>query len=209
MTLPYINNYRENIQVWLGDYIGYPVEINHIDAAWQGWVPYISFNEIRLFNSSGTSIIANFESARISFDPIHSLLQRELTPLQLTITGLDLTIIRQLDGSINIARSGFEQDYQDQQNSSAVLAGWLLLQKNISIQQADITFLNLEKQDHPVVFSDVSLRLRNATGRTQLEGSAKLPDEYGEGFNFAFDAFGDITTPFWSCLLYTSPSPRD
>ncbi len=202
LTLPSINNYRENVQAWLGDYIGYPVIIKQIDAAWQGWIPYVSLNEISIFNSSGTITIANFESARISFDPIPSLLQRELTPLHLTITGLDLTVIRQPDGSINIAGSGFEPDYQDQQYSSAVFAGWLLLQKSISIQQADITFLNLEKQDHSIVFSDVSLRLRNAMGRTQLEGSAILPDEFGEGFNFALDAFGDITTPFWSGQLY-------
>ncbi|MBM2829347.1 MAG: uncharacterized protein HW411_137 [Gammaproteobacteria bacterium] len=202
LTLPHINNYRENIQAWVGDFIGYPVEIKHIGADWQGWVPHLTLNQISILNLSGTDTIANFQSARISFDPLSSLLQQELTPLQLTITGLDLTIIRQPDGSINIARTEAEINDRDLQDTSSVFAGWLLLQRSISIQQANINFHDIGKQRHPVLLSDVSLRLRNAVGRMQLEGSANLPYEYGEGFNFALDAFGDITTPSWSGRLY-------
>ncbi|MEE9552485.1 MAG: DUF3971 domain-containing protein, partial [Gammaproteobacteria bacterium] len=201
LALPNIGEYRLDIQTWITEYMGQPVEIKHIEANWQGWVPHLYLKDILILDEESADSIANFESAHITIDLLASLKQKQFIPAHVSTSGLDLTLIRRKDGSINVAKT--EADMGEKQFASTVLAVWLLKQQRISLSNAQITLLDLTKDNSsPVLLSNVSLSLRSNAYRLQIEGNAQLPASLGEGINFALDAHGDILTPNWSGKLY-------
>ncbi|HSR63048.1 MAG TPA: YhdP family protein, partial [Gammaproteobacteria bacterium] len=206
LSLPYIDNFRPDIQHWLGDYLGHPVEIEKIEADWQGWKPSLYLQQITVLNKSGVGKITDFKSAVIRFDPFYSLLQRQPVPSKVQINSPELTVIRQLDGSITITREAENLPFDDQTTSQTEITRWLLLQREIAINDARLTLVNLARQDRTIELSNVSLSFRNITGRTQIAGSADLPGRYGDSIDFALDIHGDISTPDWSGELFLKAS---
>jgi len=205
LALPNIGEYREDFQTWITESMGHPLEIKQLDAGWQGWIPHFYLHDIRILDESGHDSIANFHSAHITIDIMESLRQRELVPSQLTISGMDLTIIRKKNGSINIAKTGLEMEEQDFTNTE--LAVWLLKQRRIALSDIKITLLDLTTENiPPVLLSDVSLTLQSNAFRLQIEGDAKLPQKLGKKISFALDAYGDILTPTWSGEIYLEGS---
>jgi len=206
LSLPYIDNFRSDIQLWLGDYLGHPVEIEKIEADWQGWKPSLYLQQITVLNKSGVGKITDFKSAVIRFDPFYSLLQRQPVPSRVQINSPELTVIRQLDGSISITREAENLPFDDQTTAQAEITRWLLLQKEIAITDARLTLVNLARRDRTIELANVSLSFRNITGRTQIAGSAELPRIYGDRIEFALDIQGDISTPDWSGELFLKAS---
>ncbi|MCZ6719561.1 MAG: YhdP family protein [Gammaproteobacteria bacterium] len=201
LMLPGIGEYQDQIQQWVSAYMGQPVEIESIEAEWRGWRPQLYLKNISLLDADGTGRMAHFDHARISIDPINSVLRKELVPGHLTITGLQLSLTRNLDRSVVVEGLG-EGDWSDPDGAISDLGTWLQQQNQLAIQQARVTWVDLQTMAEPLSFTDVSLQLRSAGDRLQLEGSARLPHSMGEGLDFALDAQGDLTTSDWSGELY-------
>jgi uncharacterized protein YhdP len=205
LALPNINEYRLDVQTWVTEYMGQPVEIKKIDATWYGWIPHFYLRDISILEETGNETIANFKSAHITIDLVESLRKKQFVPAQLSISGLDLTLIRRTDGSINIAKT--EAEMGEKNIESTELAEWLLKQPNISFINTQITLLDLTRENNnTVLLSNVSLLLRSNNYRLQIEGNAQLPAQLGEKINFALDAKGDILTTVWSGELYLEGS---
>ncbi len=202
LTLPHIDNYREEIQDWASQYVGYSIIVEKIDAEWRGWTPYLRLHEINVLDQTGKNILARLKTATISLNPATTFLQQKLSPLQITITGPELVIIRDTDGAINIAQIESGDDGKYQQDDHSVFAEWLLTQKSVSIQDAKIHYLDLGRRDTPLLLTDVTLFFKRSWKHVQIDASAILPEMYGRSFNISLDIFGDITTPQWSGQIY-------
>ena len=203
LTLPDIGGYRDDIQSWVSQYMGYPVEIHDIKADWEGWIPHLYLSNINLRNKSGKNIISRFQSAHLSFDPIASITHRQLVPKQLTISGLGLTLTRKQDGSINITGAS-TSSIENENIEHSELAEWLLKQKKISIQNAQVKWIDNKSERDPIFFPDVTLHLHTYKDRLQIKGSAILPVHYGNSIDFSLDARGNILTAQWSGTLYVN-----
>jgi uncharacterized protein (TIGR02099 family) len=201
LTLPDIGGYRDYIESWVSQYMGYPVEIHDINADWEGWTPHLYLSNINLRNKSGTTVISQFQSAHLSFDPIASITHRQLIPKQLIVSGLGLTLSRRQDGSINITGEASPYGTNEKLGHSE-LAEWLLKQKKISIQNAQVRLIDNKSGRDPVFFPNVTLDLRTYKDRLQIKGSAILPVRYGNSVDFSLDARGNILTTQWSGTLY-------
>ncbi len=202
LMLPHISDYREEVQVWVGKYFGYPVEISRLDAEWQGWRPTLFLEGITLYNADRTETLADLRSASISLDPVFSLYHRGISPLKLTVSGPDLSVILRQDGSINIARGGPASVDGAGDDANTAFAEWLTLQKRIAIQDARVRIIDDLGHTAPLALSKVSLDIKNSAARTQVTGSASLPPGYGNDIRFAFDFFGYLSAPDWSGQFY-------
>ncbi|MEE8321764.1 MAG: hypothetical protein V3R68_07995, partial [Gammaproteobacteria bacterium] len=180
LTLPDIGGYRDDIQLWVSQYMGYPVYIHNINADWEGWIPHLYLSNINLLDKKGKYIISRFHSAHLSFDPLASISRRQLVPKQLTVSGLGLTLTRRQDGSINITgESSSNEKFEESE-----LAIWLLQQRNISIENAQVRWIDKQSSRDPIFFPDVTLHFRTYKDRLQINGSAILPIHYGNSIDF-------------------------
>ena len=201
LALPYIDDFREDIENWITVSMGFPVEIQKLNATWEGWTPYISLHNINIFDKTGSTTIADFKSAHVNIDIVDSLVKREFVPTNISISGLDLSLVINKDGSINITEDSEEES--SLKNTESTLAVWLLNQKEIKITDSTVYFLNLIKNDKtPLKLTDVTISLVSNNYRTQIDGNASLPAWLGNNISFSLDARGDLLTSEWSGESY-------
>ena len=201
LMLPHIGDYRDEIESWVSTYMTQPVEIDVIAAKWHGWTPHLRLTGIRLLDATETRVLTRFDQADLSVDLFATIVHRELVPGTLTVSGVELTLLRRPNGAITIEGVAPESVELPSMRRNA-LAYWLQNQKNLAIESAKISWRDEESLLKPVVFSDVSLSIRSRGQHRQLEGSAHLPSDMGEDFNFLLDIEGDLLTDDWAGDLY-------
>lgn len=201
LMLPQINDYKPQVETWISDRTDYNIELEHIDAHWEGWTPTLLLHGIRVTDKSSTRILTTLDSASVTVNPYFSLRQQDLTQLQITLVGPGVQITRELDGSIMFANINTGRDQQIH-TGHEFFADWVLQQRSIAIEDASIIYVDRNNPDAGLTLSDVNLILRNSHTRTQIQATAGFPAEYGDTLKISVDAFGDITTPDWNGRIY-------
>jgi uncharacterized protein (TIGR02099 family) len=201
LALPGIGSYRQQTQDWLSEYMNYPVAISNIDANWNSWNPNLQLHQVSILDPASNEQILDINSVLININFVKSLIRNEITPEAITISDLDLTLIRRDDGSITVSKE-LPTDIKDEQMSNDVLAKWFLAQKNILVKKAQIRLLGVTQNDDPLLLSNASLWIKNNDYRTQIKGTAILPESYGHMISFVLDAHGNVLTPDWAGELY-------
>lgn len=204
LLLPDIGIYKSEVEAWGSKYMGLPVVFHSIEFYWQGWVPELTLTDIELLNKAETEVITHFDKARISIAPLATVIERQFIPKSLVISGFELSIIRHETGSISIQDYNIN-DLNNNRTDDNELAEWLFKQDEIEIQNVKIKWTDIKyQQEEPILLTNVSFKMRNDVGRLQIEGSANLPENYGNKMDFAFDAYGDLLSSEWSGELYLS-----
>lgn len=203
LSLPYIDDYREEILARAGDHAGYIIKAVKIDASWQGWTPHLNLHGITVMDPASNIVLTSLQSVKLSINPLTSLLQRGLPPLRITVSGPELLIVREPDGAISIAQiSPGGMSEERGKDGTNFFAEWLLQQSSVTIENAVIEYTDRGKQHTPLKLSNVNLLFKKDANRMQIDLSAGLPADYGQSLSLSLDAFGDITTPRWSGRIY-------
>lgn len=201
LALPDIGEYKDEIQLWISQYMGYPLQIERISAEWKGWTPELHLENIDLLDKSHAGIIAKFDSASIGIDLYQSLINKQIRPQRLTVSGLNLQLTHLADGSISISNRQ-NDNFNRSGNNNAALAKWLLQQQQITLVDADIGWKD-EARGKPVKqFRQVTLELRNDNNRMQLYATSVLPPGIGELLELRMNVAGNLLTPDWDGDIY-------
>jgi len=201
LMLPQISDYRDEIESWVSSYMEQPVEIDEIEAEWRGWTPHLRMKGIRLLDATENRVLTRFDQADLTIEILGTIIQRELVPGTLTVSGVELMLLRRPNGAITIEGVAPESAEIPSVRRNA-LAYWLQNQKNLTIESAKISWRDDHSLIKPVILSDVSLSIRSRGQHRQVEGSARLPADIGKKFNFILDVDGDLLTDEWSGDLY-------
>ncbi len=200
LALPEIGGYKNEIQSWVSEYMDYPVIIDEISAEWQGWIPHLYLKNIDLYAKDNSQIISRFDSASLGIDLLASLSQGEIIPNQLSVSGLNLELIRERDGSLSISSN--QNIPTNNLDDGAALSEWLLKQRYIILENATV-MLNDKKNDRPEKkFENARIKLKTDDDRIQLDASVALPDEFGQSLTMKVDITGNILTPNWSGEIF-------
>ncbi|MCG8380277.1 MAG: hypothetical protein MI865_12505, partial [Proteobacteria bacterium] len=201
LALPGIGGYKEEIQSWVSEYMNYPVTIENINAEWQGWAPHLYLEQISLYTQNNNQLISNFDSAHIGIDLFASMTNREIVPTHLSVSGLSLDFTRNIDGSISIS-SDKDTNLNTNSNNETALSEWLLKQKYIIIENANLSWNDKRSAKNPIQFSGVTLELKTDNDRVQLDISLALPENHGKALYVKMDVVGNILTPNWDGTIY-------
>ncbi len=200
--LPDIGRYRDDVQLFVSEHTGYPVEIRKIDARWDGWIPNLYLEDISVLDKQGTMPLVHFDEAFMELDPVASLQQRSLVPLQLKISGIDLSISRQEDGSIIVVESGTKLLTDNDDFNNQGLTDWLRRQKRIFIENANLSWIDQQQRYEPIRFNNASVELLNDLNEFRIIGAAQLEQAIGNAsVNYQINIFGDILSADWSGTL--------
>jgi uncharacterized protein (TIGR02099 family) len=201
LALPEIGGYKDEIQSWVSEYMDYPVVIDEINAEWQGWAPHLYLKNIDLYTVDNSSLITKFDSAHLSIDLFASLNQRELVPSHLSISGLNLEFTRNIDGSISI-NSGKNNNINTNPKNNAALSEWLLKQKYIVLENANLIWHDKKASKEKRQFSNVQLKLKTQEQRVQVGLYIPLAEKLGQSLTMKMDVTGSILTPDWNGTVY-------
>ena len=198
VLLPDIGHYREDIQAFVSEHTGYPVEIEEMNARWDGWIPNLYLKQIQILDNDVNEPLINFNEAFIELDPIASLKQKAFIPSQLKVSGIDLTFTRLEDGSIVITESGQALGNNNDNNDQG-LTNWLRQQKNIQIEKANLTWVDQQQLYTDIQFKGTSIELIGSEEELKLSGNASLQQNDNlANIQYQIDIFGDILSSDWS-----------
>ncbi len=201
IMLPGIGEHRGQIQAWVSQSLGQPVDIGQIEADWSGWTPNLRLTNISLLDRERQRSITRFATLTISIDILSSVYQRRFVPGHLLVTGVELSLIRMADGSVTI-----EGVSRDEENTTSLeknaLAYWLEQQSDLAIQSARVSWNDQILKQPPITFDEVSLVLQNRGNHHRFKGSARLSEETESAVVFILDAHGDLLTRGWEGQLF-------
>lgn len=191
LLLPEIGAQRHNLEAWIAEVIGRPAVVGSIDASWSGWSPRISVTDISFMDPSGADQLVHFERAVITISPLASLATGSLKPRHLTLSGVQLTLIRHEDGRITVA---------GMPPPKSPIIVWLMQQNNFTVTEADLEIVD-EQRGTRFALSDVAVGIRSRGTRRFLNGYLSLPAEVGDYLAFELSADRSPLEPDWEGTL--------
>ncbi len=192
LLLPYAVDYRGEIQNELSRYIGQPVNIDTLDAEWQGLEPSLVLKNVTLLDAGGEMAVLQLQKIRLGLDWLASLALREVVFSGITLVGLDLTLTKFVDG--HVALQGL-MDRGGNQDLGA-LTGWLFSQGELRIEDSNLTWIDQRLANSPKLqLADVNILLRNDGQQHWLDVSLTLPEYAGESLSLSAEMQGDPLAP--------------
>ena len=184
---PQLDSQRGLIERWLGATIGRPVQVGAINATWNGWAPHLSVVRLAILDEQRNTELIRFASADIDLALLDSITRHELTPTRLVVSGVAMTLIRDLNGNISVA--GMPPPH------SPVLR-WLLDQDNLTVRQAALT-VDDQRAQASYGLSDLTVSVRRHGAARTITAYVDLPTTLGRHASFEIRTRGNPLAPHW------------
>ncbi len=199
LLLPIATEYRQEVQELVSRELGQTVEIGQLKTSWRGYGPELILGNVLLIDPESGLPSLRVSEVHIGIGILDSLLNRAITPRQITFYHTRMLIKRRSDGSVVLA--GLE----DMENSSGDSSAAFLLPFRISLKQSEIFWENQSIGAAPVRFTDVDFTITNGENRHQIKASMHLPGKAGGSMRLIADIRGEIqTSGAWSGEVYLS-----
>ncbi len=192
LLLPGLEGYRTQVETMASAALGQPVHIRTLTARLRMLSPVAVLEEVELLDVTGSQPVARFREAQVGFDLLASL--RELRPVisTLTVVGADLTLVRQVDGSLQV--QGLAQGRGDETGDVVGMGRWLLEQRRLALRESRLHWRDL-KTGRSFDIERVDIELHNSDARHQLNIEVALPPGMGRSLHLALDLEGDVLRP--------------
>ena len=196
--LPNIEQYHDRITPSLSAAIGSPVRIGKIQGDWQGFRPHLNFIDVRILDEQQQpALVLQRIDGILSW---MSLFTAELRLASLEIDKPELIIRRDVQGKFFIGNLLLTK-----QGEGNDLADWLLHQSRMVVRDAQIVWVDEQRQAPPLVLQHVNFRVDSLFQHHRFALRATPPGELstpldvrGEFYGDSFDDWG-----IWHGQLFT------
>ncbi|MGH8592740.1 MAG: YhdP family protein [Gammaproteobacteria bacterium] len=177
-------DYRSEIQAWAASEYDQPLSIGALEIDWRHWT--VQLRNVRLL---GGAEAPRVEQVRLRINPLASLWKRSPRLSQVQLSGLTLTLMRELNGSIRVngiasRRGGF--------------LDWVLKQPELVIKDSHLTWDDRKAARSPLDLRPVELRIHNNGTHHLISLSTSLAHKLGGSVRIAWQAVGDLREGGWS-----------
>ena len=198
------NVYQIEVEQFASSILKQPVKIGQLDAKLSGLTPTLIFNDVQLISKNTQKSLFTLSRIEVGISFEDLLLEQKITPIQLTVRGMNLYITRTVEGSYKVKGvdlGSLNKVGDDESNS--VIEQLLSQQSELAIEDSKITWKDNQKAGLTWIFNDVSLLLKNNESRHQLLLSSRLPHVFGERIKLSLDLEGDLEQPkTWKIKSY-------
>lgn len=205
-VLPNINDWRPQIQQQLSKALGSQVVLGRVKANWSGLNPTLQLNDITVSNALGQQVFSLPQvNAQLQW---WGVLQGKVRLTSLEARGLALDVRRASDGTIWVMGQPLETDDPTAVDANHPLAHWLLQQKHISLDDAQLRWRDEMRQASNLELDNIKLQFMKVGDRYQALLQLKTPAALASSLEVAgeirnVDASLEITDPnAWSGLLH-------
>jgi len=178
--LPYIDEWRPQIEQRASQAIGLPVHIGQISVKSSGWVPALELRDVVLSDREGRQAL-RLPRVSAALSP-KSLFTLRLVLAQFYIENPELEVRRDPQGRLHVA--GLDMD-----NSARVDEGggldWLLSQPEFVLRHGTLRWVDQQRGAPPLELRDADLVLRNGLRRHEMRLDASPGAGLGERFTLS------------------------
>ncbi|MEI6066466.1 MAG: YhdP family protein [Methylococcaceae bacterium] len=182
-----IDSYKTDLSARVGEQVGTPVTIGHLQAKMRGYSPELVLTDIKIASAVANENPAiQLKEIRLGINLLDALVNSDrLASTWVTLVGAKLAVKRKLDGSIAIVglKASDEQPL------------WLLQGHKYEVLQSEISWQDELRPNKPAVVGEVDLAIMNNAQRHQVNIRAKLPKKQGDELRVSMDLMGDVFKP--------------
>ncbi|MGD9355167.1 MAG: hypothetical protein PVH71_00675, partial [Chromatiales bacterium] len=208
----WIEQHQEEIIAHLGELAGQPIEADSLFVIWRGDGPAIVMRNLRLYDRERTRANLRADRVMLRFSLLELLRYRNLTPDEISVSGIHLVLIRHEDGSLSV--HGIEEQKEAatapgmQENDKAIISPLLLQPDYLRISDARVTLVDLLSKSRPLHLSPVTVEIEKRDDRYRLASSLSVEDgQQGEMTLIAELAIrNELNLIFWSGDIYMRTS---
>ena len=175
LILPRVDTYQDQIESIIGNYTGYSVEIDRVNAEWKNWAPNLNIEDIGFYKTKTDNEILRFNSIEIGIDLLSSISKMEIIPSYILISGINLNINRNKNGEISIENNNIVNE--NNIDNKTGLIKWLFTQKNLRLENINLSwnddYLGTEKID----FDNASMNIKIQEENLIINLAANLPEQ--------------------------------
>jgi uncharacterized protein (TIGR02099 family) len=192
-----IEQRQDKIAVWVSDSVGYPVEIGSAGLYMFALVPKLEVNAVRMLRPDKTTEVLSLEQLYLGLDLISSIQQRELVFNDITLTGLNVAIVRDSYGQFQL--QGLNAQDQSSPEIEDLLA-WSRLLNRFHLQAITIDYTDLKNTSMSGHYQLVNAIVSQKADRWVITGNARLPSTLANSVQFNAQALlenDDISASPW------------
>ena len=190
LLLPSMSEYRAQVEGLATNYLGQPVSIGSLDAAWRGLSPVLALKDVVIDTPylSGGRLVVN--EVQVALDITASLLARSWLTAGVRVIGTELEIHTDLR-------------YGEQLIDLSTIVAWLTQQHSISLENIRLHWRDEGLFEAPLRFNNLSAQLQNSGRQHQLMIRSEMPASLGEAVTFSADLSGSGNAlDTWGGRLY-------
>ncbi|PHS69663.1 MAG: TIGR02099 family protein [Methylophaga sp.] len=180
-----IENRKDEIAHWVGDKIGYPVEIGQVGLDWKGVSPQLQVNDIKVLHQNNSKTLLTLDHIYFGLDVVTSIQQQEPVLKDATLAGLTLDLLRTEQGDFQV------EGLVDTGSNDINVTQWLMLLREIELQSISIHYTDLVNGDFSGLYQLENAIISHQDERWEATVSINLPKSLGHFVT----AEGDMT---WS-----------
>lgn len=195
--LPYVVNYRADIESQLSAGIGQQVQIGSLQGGWSRFNPIISLQQVLIFpvGSSESAQVVLLDNLSLELDTWSSLISRRWVLANIEVVNPEFTLAEQDDGSWQVR--GFETSADTAMNPEQIFD---LVSRVNNLVLSNMTVTLLRNDGRATRLERSRLRLQNSDQQHFLHLDAWQPDVVGP-LSVAAEVSGDSFAEL-SGLLY-------
>ncbi|WP_349647575.1 DUF3971 domain-containing protein [Candidatus Parabeggiatoa sp. HSG14] len=169
---PKLSEYRAEIEQWMDGFVGQPIIIGSITTSWANWQPTIVLRKMQILEAETQQNVIEIAYAEIALDIWASISNTKIITNRFTVSGHQLTLARNSDGSIRIV--GLPGHASTGGNKTG-LFWWLLQQPSVSLHVTTLTWL--EPEQEPLAFSNLRFTIEQQDSGPRMTGRVNLPQQ--------------------------------
>ncbi len=200
LAIPYIDDFRHQIQSTISDNVGREVLIGKIDASWRHFKPQIELANVVIALSEEQ--VLEFGRVSLGVDIIDSVRQRRLVTSEIRLAGFELNVVQTLDGRFAVAglpaSAGLANIEQQRK-----LVQWLSGQQQVIVENGTVYFTSEQRPELLHIFSRMGIYFVASDAGHQLAAQVDVPAALGKGIELVANFDGlPLIAEDWSVESY-------
>lgn len=184
-----IEQRQDEIEVWVSNTVGYPVEIGSAGLYMLDLIPKLEVDTIRMLRPDQTTEVLSLERLHLGLDLINSVQQGELVFNDITLTGLNVAIVRDSYGQLQL--QGLNAQDQSSPEIKDLLT-WARLLNRFHVQAITVDYTDQKNPSLSGHYQVANVVVYQHEGRWIATGSARPPLAIANSVQFNAQALLDV-----------------
>ncbi len=166
-TLPYANDYRQDIERLVSEQFDVNLSIGRISASWQGSGPALVLENIAFKDNQNSPVSVEVAETRLHLNLWQSLKERQLRSNYFVLDGFQaqVDVERMLDSAASDGGGNQQQE---------MLEGLFLGENgHFAVENSSLTLITSDRKTHRILLDELVWQNRN--GKHQAQGAVSLP----------------------------------
>ena len=192
-----VDKRQDEIAVWVGDKLGYPVEIGDAGLSWVHLMPKLQVDGVTVFREDNKTELLSIKSLYVGLDLIASLQRGEPVLNDMSLTGLTTTVVHDLAGQFQL--QGIDSTHQSS-SEEIDWRSWANILNRFQLTEITINYIDQRNNGLSGQYQLAHAQLTHRGDKWTTTGLLRLPTTLGANVEFSGQGLlelNDLATSAW------------